>query len=80
MKITREKGVIKVDQKQYMKDILNRFDVLIRDNDKRSHNTLIERDLKLTKTEAKVTTIKQASYATKFPYQNIIGALLYLTT
>ena len=42
MKITREDGVIKVDQKQYMKDTLKRFDVLIRDNDKRSYNTMGE--------------------------------------
>ena len=26
MKITRKDGIIKVDQKQYMKDILKRFD------------------------------------------------------
>ena len=36
-------------------------------------------DLKLTKTEGKDMTMEQASYATKFLYQNIIGALLYLS-
>ena len=80
MKITREDGVIKVDQKQYTKDILKRFDVLIRDNDKRSYTTPMERDLKLTKTEGKDMTTEQAAYAHKYPYQNIIGALLYLST
>ena len=36
--------------------------------------------MKLTKTERKNITMEQASYTTKFPYQNIIGALLYLST
>ena len=45
MKITQEDEVIKVDQKQYTKDILKRFDVLIRENDKRSYITPMERDL-----------------------------------
>ena len=40
----------------------------------------MERDLKLTKTEGKDMTKKQASYSHKYPYQNIIGALLYLST
>ena len=80
MKNTREDGVIKVDQKQYTKDILKRFDVLIRDNEKRSYTTPMEQDLKLTKTEGKETTTEQVSYANKYPYQKIIVALLYLST
>ena len=63
-----------------MKDTLKRFDVLIGDNDKRSKNAPMERDLKLTKTEGKDMTMEQASLATKFPYQNIIRVLLYLST
>ena len=41
-----------------MKDILKRFDVLIRDKDKRSYNTPMEQDLKLTKTEWKEITME----------------------
>ena len=80
IKITREGGTIKVDQKHYMKDILKRFDVLIRENDKRLYTTPMEQDLKLTKTEGKDMTTEQASYAHKYPYQNIMGALLYLSS
>ena len=80
MKIAREDGVIKVVQKQYTKDILKRFEVLIRDNDKRSYTTPMKWDLKLTKTEGKDMKTEQASYAHKYPIQNIIGALLYLST
>ena len=79
-KITSEDGVIKDNQKQCMKHILKRFDVLIWDNDNRLSNTPMERDLKLTKAEGKDMTIEKASYATKFPNQNIIRTLLYLFT
>ena len=34
----------------------------------------------LTKTEGRDMTMEQASYAHKFPYQNNIGPLLYLST
>ena len=57
--ITREDGVIKVDQKQYTKDILKRFDVLIQDNEKRLYTTLMERKLKFTKTEGKYNTTER---------------------
>ena len=74
MKITQNE-IIKVDQKH----ILKRFNVLIRNNEKTSYNTPMEQDLKLTKTEGNDMTTEQASYAHKFPYQNIIGGLLYLS-
>ena len=45
IKITLEDGIIKVDQKQKMKDILKRFEVLTRDIDKRSYNTPMEQTL-----------------------------------
>ena len=61
MKITREDGSIKFDKKQYMNDILRRFDVLIRYNDKTSYKTPMERDLKLTKTQGKEIRIEQVS-------------------
>ena len=79
MKITREHDTIRVDQTQYTKDILKRFDKLIRENGNRKYDTPMERDLKLTKTEGKDMTLKEAEYAMKFPYQNIVGALLYLS-
>ena len=39
----------------------------------------MERDLKLRKFEAHSMTPKQKEYVSKFPYQNIVGALLYLS-
>ena len=42
IKITRKNEAIKVNQKQYMQDILKRFDIAIRNNDKGLHNTPME--------------------------------------
>ena len=79
MKITRKNGTIKADQRQYTKDILKRFDSLIQSHDKHSNANPIERDLKLTKLETKEMIIELAEYTYKFPYQKIVGALLFLS-
>ncbi len=39
----------------------------------------MERDLKLRKFESESMTDRQTDYAEQFPYQNIVGALLYLS-
>ena len=66
---------------QYTKDILKRFDSLIQSHDKYFfYTTLMERDMKLTKLEAKEMTIEQseqAEYTYKFPYHYFVGVLLY---
>jgi len=79
MHITRTEKTIRIGQTQYTKDILKRFDKLLRQNGKRNYDTPMERDLKLTKTESRDMTLDEAEYAMKFPYQNIVGALLYLS-
>jgi len=38
----------------------------------------MEMDLKLSKFESESMTDRQSDYAEQFPYQNIVGALLYL--
>ena len=38
----------------------------------------MERDLKLRKSEARTMSKNQQAYVANFPYQNIVGALLYL--
>ena len=39
---------------------------------------LMERDLKLRKSEVRTMSKDQQAYVAEFPYQNIVGALLYL--
>ena len=39
----------------------------------------MEKDLKLRKFEAESMSVSQREYVERFPYQNIVGALLYLS-
>jgi hypothetical protein len=78
MKISRTDDFIKLDQTGYIRDILKKYDYLLQGHDGRTYNTPMERDLKLRKHERQFMTTKQQAYVSKFPYQNIVGALLYL--
>ena len=78
MKISRTDDFIKLDQTGYIRDILKKYDYLLQGHDGRTYNTPMERDLKLRKHERQFMTTKQQVYVSKFPYQNIVGALLYL--
>ena len=67
VKITRENVAIKVDHKQYTKDILKHFESLIQSHDKWSHATAIKGDLKLTKLNLrKRRKNKQSTYKNSF--------------
>ena len=77
MKVTRTEDYISLDQKAYIKDILKKYAHLVAEAGDREYTTPMERDLKLRKNEQ--MTQKQLDYVHVFPYQNIIGALLYLS-
>ena len=79
MKITRTKECITVDQERYTLDTLQKYEYLLRGLENKNYNTPMERDLKLRKFEADSMTPKQEDYVSRFPYQNIVGALLYLS-
>ena len=66
-----------MDQKSYINDILKKYADLVEEAGNREYSNPMERDLKLRKNER--MTQKQLDYVHVFPYQNIIGALLYLS-
>jgi hypothetical protein len=78
MKITRTDKFIKLDQSGYIREILEKYDYLLRGYEGRTYNTPMERELKLRKLERLSMSAKQKAYVAEFPYQNIVGALLYL--
>ena len=78
MKITRSEKYIKLDQSGYVREILEKYSHLLRGKEGKIVNTPMERDLKLRKSEARTMSNDQQAYVAEFPYQNIVGALLYL--
>ena len=78
MKITRSQGGIKIDQTTYANDVVKRFERYLTSNLDKKYNTPMEREFKITKNDFNEMTEAQRKYAGKFPYQNVIGALLYL--
>ena len=78
MKITRTSDFIKLDQAGYVREILEKYKHLLRGLGEKRVNTPMERDLKLRKSEKDTMTPSQSDYVSKFPYQNLVGALLYL--
>ncbi len=78
MKITRTDEYIKLDQSGYVRDILEKYGYLLTGKEEKVINTPMERDLKLRRTESLSMTTNQRAYVKSFPYQNIVGALLYL--
>jgi len=78
MKITRTNDFIKLDQAGYVREILEKYNHLLRGLEEKKVNTPMERELKLRKNESKSMTPSQREYVSKFPYQNLVGALLYL--
>ncbi len=78
IKITRTEESIKLDQSGYVRDILEKYVHLLAGKEGKVVNTSMERDLKLRKTESRSMSTNQRAYVISFPYQNIVGALLYL--
>ena len=79
MKVTRTAEYTKLDQHRYCLDILAKYDYLLQGLENKHYSTPMERDLKLRKFESESMTDRQTDYAEQFPYQNIVGALLYLS-
>ena len=78
MKITRTNDFIKLDQAGYLREILEKYSHLLRGMDTKRINTPMESELKLRKFEREAMTPTQWVYVSRFPYQNLVGALLYL--
>jgi hypothetical protein len=78
MRVTRSADGIKIDQESYSEDILRRFSYLLDGFENKLFSTPMERDLKLSNQDFDNMTDKQMKLVRDFPYQNIIGALLYL--
>ncbi len=76
MKVTRTADYIQLDQTRYTMDILAKYDHLLKEFKNKNYATPMEQDLKLRKSEADSMTDKQTDYVGRFPYQNIVGALL----
>ena len=77
MRITREDDTLKVDQTEYARIVLKRFERLMSTReDKFRKSVPFYRDLKLTKKEK--MSPSQRKYAKNFPYQEVVGSVLYL--
>jgi hypothetical protein len=70
----RDGKKISLSQTRYIEDLINQFDISI-DTSIRSP---MQENLKLLATEEESVTPKQLQYAGKFPYRQLIGAILYL--
>ena len=58
--------------------MVKRFERLISSDVTKDYKTPMDRDIKITKIDYEEMTERQAQFASRFPYQNVIGALLYL--
>jgi hypothetical protein len=79
MKVTRTEDYIQLDQYRYTLDILKKYDHLLAGYESKHFATPMEKDLKLRKSEAQSMSVQQTEFVERFPYQNIVGALLYLS-
>ena len=59
--------------------MLLKYDHLLKEFGNKNYATPMEKDIKLRKFEANMMFDSQREYVERFPYQNIVGALLYLS-
>jgi hypothetical protein len=69
---------IKVDQQSYVSDLVTRFSAQLRGYESKKYSSPMARELKLSKNDLKTMSQQQQQYVDSFPYQSIVGALLYL--
>ena len=78
MKISWIGNDIIIDQQSYVSDLINRFGAQLQGYETKSYSSPMARELKLSKKDLTNMTTTQQKYVDSFPYQSIIGALLYL--
>ena len=78
IKITQSQGRMKIDQTTHANDAVKRFERYLTVNLDTKYSTPMEWEFKITKSDFNEMTEGEQAYAEKFPYQNVIGALLYL--
>jgi hypothetical protein len=70
---------IKLHQRSYAKEVISRFNHLISDKKRKNDvKTPLPPGIKLTKESSTSETVKQREYTKNFPYQSVIGAIMYL--
>ena len=72
MRITRNGGVLRLSQEEYVKNVLSRF----RMGEAKLVSTLLATHFKLSK-EQSATTEEERDHMTKVPYASAIGSLMY---
>jgi hypothetical protein len=78
MKVSWIGNDIIIDQQSYVSDLINRFGSQLHGYENKSYSSPMARELKLSKNDLTTMTTTQQNYVDSFPYQSIIGALLYL--
>jgi hypothetical protein len=75
----RDYGTIKLHQTACAKDMMSRFSHLLSDRKRMNRtDTPLPPGIKLSKEAQMPETSKQKAYAQEFPYQSVIGTLMYL--
>ena len=72
MRITRNNGILRLSQEEYVKKMLNRFSM----SDVKSVSTPLATHFKLSK-EQSPTTEEERDHMAKVPYASAIGSLMY---
>jgi hypothetical protein len=67
-----------VDQQSYVMDLIRRFETQLKGYENKMYVSPMAREIKLSRNDLKTMTPQQQVYVDAFPYQSIVGALLYL--
>ena len=77
--IVRDKNVIKLHHTPYAQNVVSRYSHLLSDKKRRNRtDTPLPPGVKLSKGAEGSKTTRQKVYAARFPYQSVVGALMYL--
>jgi len=63
-----------LSQSRYIEEMIAQFDIPV----DKSVNTPMQENLKLLATEEEILSPKQSQYVAKFPYRQLVGAIIYL--
>ena len=74
----RDKNVIKLHQTAYAQDVVSRYSHLLSDKKRQNRtDTPLPPGVKLSKEAEESETTRQKEYAARFPYQSVVGALMF---